>query len=110
MILGSLLVKCTILVKLALGINFTNIVCKAFMLADSECAKNTDSLQVFLKLLGSLLIKADQKLLVKLIPGVNFTNILRTAFILVDPERVKNTINSSVSFYTFGICKHKSCS
>ncbi len=41
--------------------------------------------------------------------GVNFINVLRTAFALVDPESVKNTFKSSVSFYTFGIYEHKSC-
>ena len=41
--------------------------------------------------------------------GVNFANVLRTAFMLVDPKSVKNTVKSSVSFYSFGICRRKSC-
>ncbi len=42
-------------------------------------------------------------------PGVNFTNVLRAAFSQVDPKSVKNTVKPIVSFYTFGICGHKSC-
>ncbi len=42
-------------------------------------------------------------------PGVNFTNILQAAFTLVDPKSVKNTVQSSVSFYAFGIYERKSC-
>jgi len=41
--------------------------------------------------------------------GLNFINVLRTAFTLVDPKSVKNTVKSSVSFYSFGICRHKNC-
>ncbi len=41
--------------------------------------------------------------------SVNFTNVLHVAFTLIDPKSVKNTVKSSVSFYAFGICKHKSC-
>jgi hypothetical protein len=48
-------------------------------------------------------------MLVKLTPGVNFINVLRVAVAPVDPKSVKNTVKSSVSFYTFGICKRKSC-
>jgi len=42
-------------------------------------------------------------------PCVNFTNVLCAAFMLVVPKSVKNTVKSSVSFYAFGICTHKSC-
>jgi len=35
--------------------------------------------------------------------------VLRTAFSLVDPKIVKNTVESSVSFYAFGIYERKSC-
>ncbi len=35
---------CKMLVKVTTGVDFTNILCKAFMLKDSEKAKNNDSL------------------------------------------------------------------
>jgi len=43
-------------------------------------------------------------------PGVTFINVLHSALTLVDPESVKNTVKSLVPFYTFGICRGKSCS
>ncbi len=42
-------------------------------------------------------------------PGVNFINVLCTAFALEDPKSVKNAVESSVSFYAFGIYERKSC-
>jgi hypothetical protein len=49
-------------------------------------------------------------MLMKLIPaGVNFTIILQAAFTLIDPESITSTVMSSVYFYVFGICWHKSC-
>jgi len=50
------------------GVNFTNVLQKAFKHADSKCAKKTKSLTVFLALLGSVCVKAAQKLLVKSTP------------------------------------------
>jgi len=57
---------------------------------------------------GPASVKAVWKMLMKLSPGVNFINILRTAFALSDPKSIKNTVDSSVSFYAFGIYKVKS--
>jgi len=54
-------------------------------------------------------VQLQRKSCSKSTPGVNFTNFLRTAFTLVDPKSIKNTVKSSVSFYAFGICEHKSC-
>ncbi len=48
-------------------------------------------------------------MLLNLRPGVNVIIILQTAFALVDPKSIKNTVESSVSFYAFGIYERKSC-
>jgi len=48
------------------GINFTNILFKAFTLKDPKSAKKTDYLTVFFALLGSASVKASRKMLVKL--------------------------------------------
>ncbi len=42
-------------------------------------------------------------------PGVNFINVLCTAFTHVDPKRLKKTVMSALSFCTFGLREHKSC-
>ncbi len=48
-------------------------------------------------------------MLMTLIPGLNFISVIHTAFMLIDPKSAKNTVKSLVSFYAFGIYKHKSC-
>ncbi len=50
------------------GVNFTTVLRKAFRHTDSKTAKKTDSLTVFLVLLGSVRVKAARKLLVKSTP------------------------------------------
>jgi len=50
------------------GVNFTNILCEAFMRADPKSAKNT--VKSFFALLRSSCIKASSKMLVKLIQDV----------------------------------------
>ncbi len=87
------------LMKLTPGVNFINILQAAFTNADPKRAKKIDSLMAFFGL----------KILRKLTIGVNFINILLTAFALIGPKSVKNSNKSSVSFYTFGTCKDKSC-
>jgi len=62
--------KCSKLwVKLTPGVNFINILIKAFKQADHKSAKNTVKLSVSFTLLGSAHIKAACKMLVKLAPG-----------------------------------------
>jgi len=41
-------------------------------------------------------------------PGVNFFIVLQAAFIRADSESAKKTDKSSLSFWTFEICPHKS--
>ncbi len=53
--------------------------------------------------------KAVHEMLVKLTTGVNFINVLHTFFAHVDSKLAKNTVKSALSFYAFGLCKHKSC-
>jgi len=48
------------------GVDYTNILCATFTLADPKSAKKTDGLNVFFELLGSARIKALPKMLVKL--------------------------------------------
>jgi len=50
------------LMKLTPGVNFTNILCKAFTRADPQSAKKIDNLTEFLALLGSAFIKAACKM------------------------------------------------
>jgi len=49
------------LMKLTLGINFTNILHAAFTPTDSNSAKNTVKLAVFFELLGYACVKAASK-------------------------------------------------
>jgi len=58
--------------KLTSGVNFTNILCKAFTQADSKNAKKTDGLTVLFALLGSALVKTGLKELVKSTPVLFF--------------------------------------
>jgi len=59
--------------------------------------------------LGFMSVTAVQRTLIKLTSGVNFTNISHAAFTCTDPKRLKNSVKLSVSFFSFGICAHKSC-
>jgi hypothetical protein len=52
------------LVKLTTGVNFTNILHKAFTRSDPKSAKETDSLTLFFAQLGSARAKAALKMLV----------------------------------------------
>jgi len=52
------------------GVNFINILLKAFTHADPRSAKMTVNVSVFFALLGSVLAKAACGTLIKLIPGV----------------------------------------
>ncbi len=54
--------------KLATGVNFTNILCAAFIHEDPKCAKKTDNLYVIFALLGSAWVNAACKMLVKSTP------------------------------------------
>ncbi len=65
---------------MATGVNFNNVLLKAFLHADPKSTKNTDSLAVFFMLLGSLQVKSAHKMLAKSTLGVNFINILREHF------------------------------
>ncbi len=48
------------------GVDFTNILCSAFMHADPKSAKKTNGLTEFFAFLGSARVKADHKMLVKI--------------------------------------------
>jgi len=56
------------LVKLAPGFNFTNVLRTAFTGTDPKSTKNTAKLSVFFALLGSSPVKAACKTLMKLTP------------------------------------------
>ncbi len=78
------------------GVNFTNILHKAFMLKDPKSVKNTVKRSVFFALLGSAR-KTMSKMLVKLTPRCNMTftdafsvDILKVIF-LVDQSKI-NTL------------------
>ncbi len=51
------------------GVDFTNVLRKAFMSLDPKRANKTDSLTVFFALLESARVKASPKMLVKLTPA-----------------------------------------
>ena len=51
------------LVKLKIGVNFTNILQAAFMLVDSESVKKIDNLTVIFTHLGSVCLKSACKML-----------------------------------------------
>jgi len=53
------------IVKLTPGIDFTNILYKAFTIADPKSTKKIDGLAVFIALLGFAHLKAGCKMLVK---------------------------------------------
>jgi hypothetical protein len=56
------------------GVNFTNILRAAFMLAHPKSTKNAVKLSVFFALLGSAPVKAVQKMLAKSMTGVTSYN------------------------------------
>jgi hypothetical protein len=70
-------------------VDFTYVLCTAFMLVDPKSVKKIDNLTVFFTLLGSAHAKAASKMLMKLTAGVDFTNILRAAFVFADPKSTK---------------------
>jgi len=59
------------MIILTQGVNFTNVLCAAFMLVDPERVKNTVSHQYFFTLLRSASVKAVRRMLMKLSQGVN---------------------------------------
>ncbi len=78
--MGSTSIKavCRTLMKLSLGVNFTNVLRAAFTLVDPKSVKKIDQLTVFFTLLGSACVKAVRRMLVKLSPGVNLIKLLGT--------------------------------
>jgi hypothetical protein len=66
------------------GLIFINVLLTAFTRADPKRYKDTDDLTVFFMLLGSMSVKAANKMLVKLTLGVNCINFLEAAFLPVD--------------------------
>jgi len=48
-------------------------------------------------------------LTLRLIAELNFNNIFTRSFYARSSSKRKNSVKSSVSFYTFGIYVHKSC-
>jgi len=73
------------LVKLATGVNFTNVLQADFRRADPKSAKKTVKLSSFFVLLGSASIKAACRMLVKLTLGLNLIKYfgLSTNFFLL---------------------------
>ncbi len=57
-------------------LNFINVLCKAFTLADPKSVKKTVKLSIIFTLLGSTCIKAVRKTLVKLSPGGGYLEML----------------------------------
>jgi len=58
------------LMKLITGVNFTNLICAAFTLADPKSIKNQLSCQYLFTLLGSEHVKVAHRMLMKLTPGL----------------------------------------
>jgi len=71
-----------------IGVNFINVLCRAFKPRFLECSKaldlsaqipkvqkDSDDLTIIFALSGSARVKASRKILVKLTPAVNFINI-----------------------------------
>ena len=57
------------LMKLTLGVNFSNILRAAFTYANPRSAKKTVNLTIFFVLLGSMCVKAANRRLMKLTQG-----------------------------------------
>jgi hypothetical protein len=66
--------------KLRLDAVFIDILHEAYTLEDPKCEKKYSQAIGLFCTLGTVRIKAAQKMLVKLIPGVNFINILLVRF------------------------------
>ncbi len=97
------------LVKLTTGVNFTNILHKAFTRSDPKSAKETDSLTLFFAQLGSARAKAALKMLVistldvamGLLPwvseviaetGLNLILVRKWRWFLVQPQERSNPV------------------
>jgi len=63
-----------------LGVDFTNILCTAFTLADPKSAKNTVKPQSFLRFWDLCVVIAASKMLVKLTPGLSELGIFGLGF------------------------------
>jgi hypothetical protein len=66
-------------------------------------------LDCFFALSGSGLVKAARRTLIKLTSGLNFTNIFMHSFYASSSQKRKISVRLSVSFYSFGIYRRKSC-
>jgi len=85
----SLKAACKRLVKLTPGLNFINVLRRAFTLVGPKSVRFQSSGQYLFTLLGSMCSKAAHRTMMKLTPVVNFIKVLHTAFTLVDPKSVK---------------------
>jgi len=70
------------LMKLAPGVNFTNILRAAFMCADPKSLNKTDSLTVSFVLLGSLRVKAELINVGEIDPRCQFHKRSKSSFCL----------------------------
>ena len=66
---GSMVKDCAAIMVCTSGVNFTNVLCAAFMLVDPKTVKKIENLTVFFTLLGSEGVKAVRRILMKLSPG-----------------------------------------
>ena len=72
-----------ILIELASGINFINIVWAAFTHADPKGAIKLLNLTVFFVLLGSACVKAACRMSVKFTPGIDYIKVLTFTIIVI---------------------------
>jgi len=67
--------------KLTVGLNFINVLCTAFTLADPKSVKKTVKLSIFFTLLGSASVKAAHRMLMQLSPDLRHCWTLSSDFI-----------------------------
>ncbi len=92
----------SVIANMISGVNFTNVLFEAFVRADPKSAKITFKSLVFFVLLGSVRVKAANKMFVKSTLGVDSTNMFMCSFYTQKSLEHKKTVKSPVAFYTFG--------
>ncbi len=87
------------------GLNFSNVLCTAFTLADPKSIKKDCQVVNLFYAFGIY----ERKMLLKLMAGVNVTKLLIGSSYVCRSQKHKKTVKSSVSFCAFGIFTRKSC-
>jgi len=92
-------------------IDFANVLRAAVAQTDLKITKGQSHHQRLFVLLGSTCAKAASKTMVKLTlnPWSKFHQCSMSSFYVHRSQKCNNSVKLSVSFYTFGICKCKSC-